>query len=178
MNDYLTYFDQTAFLDNPDWSACYCLFYHDTAGDAEWSGRTREQNRNRIIELILERKHSGYLAYQNGKVVGWCHANAKPNLGRLLARTELNEANEPKIGSIVCFNVSPFLRKKGIARALLDAACAGFKKKGFQVAEAYPRKGKLTNAECYHGPLSIYEAAGFTVHKDLDNCLIMRKTLE
>ena len=34
IDDFLYFFDEIAFTDNPEWSGCYCVFYHHN-GDEE-----------------------------------------------------------------------------------------------------------------------------------------------
>jgi hypothetical protein len=42
---------------------------------------------------------------------------------------------------------------------------------------ANPRKKARTAAEHYHGPLELYLAQGFAVHRELPDCWIVRKPL-
>jgi hypothetical protein len=71
-DDFLRFFDRDAFMDNPDWSGCYCLFYQFN-GD-NWDTATPEQNRATKEDLIRRGEAHGYLAYLDGTPVGWCHA--------------------------------------------------------------------------------------------------------
>ena len=50
LEDYLRFFDQVAFTDNPEWAGCYCLFYHVPEG--EWEARSAAQNREEAAGLI------------------------------------------------------------------------------------------------------------------------------
>jgi GNAT superfamily N-acetyltransferase len=70
--------------------------------------------------------------------------------------------------------VSPMMRRKGIATALLNKACEDAAAEGYSYVEAYPRKGEV-NERSYHGPLSIYKKLGFAVHKELDDMTVVRK---
>ena len=132
-----TFFDRDAFADNPDWSDCYCQFFH-VDDDAVWQARTGEQNRAAAIDLIEARRMHGYLAYLDGRPVGWCHAAPRSELPRIANDPELARGDGAGVGSIVCFLISATARRQGVATALLDAACAGFRHLGFTVAEAYP----------------------------------------
>lgn len=62
--DFLRFFDRDAFMDNPDWSGCYCLFYQFT-GD-NWEAATPEQNRAAKHDLIVRGEAHGCLAYLEG----------------------------------------------------------------------------------------------------------------
>ena len=69
LDDFLHFFDNIAFSDNPEWKGCYCHFYH-FAGDMEqWEKATKEQNRNSTITLIKEKKMKGLLAFVNNEPV-------------------------------------------------------------------------------------------------------------
>jgi len=85
-------------------------------------------------------KMAGYLAYLEDSPVGWCNANDKRNYARLAADKNLGIDPREKVGSIVCFVIGPQYRRRGIAKRLLEEACAGFEKKGYACAEGLPPK--------------------------------------
>jgi ribosomal protein S18 acetylase RimI-like enzyme len=177
LDDFFAFFDRVAFSDNPDWASCYCFYFH-VAGDLEhWGKRTREENRSAAEEFIRTGKMNGYLAYVNGSPVGWCNANSKWRYAKLSADKELADLRDEKAGSIVCFVIAPGFRKRGIARRLLEAACEGFDKNGHDWVEAYPRKNSSSDAQHYHGPLSMYQKAGFEIYKEFPDYFIVRKRL-
>ncbi len=49
-------------------------------------------------------------------------------------------------------------------------------KEGYNFIEAYPTIGEISTRS-YHGPYSIYEKFGFSLHKNLDDIAIVRKHL-
>jgi len=177
VSDFLYFFDHVAFTDNPDWASCYCYYSHIACHAEQWAKRSKEENRDGARQLILTETMKGYLAYIDDSPVGWCNANHKASYPRLLAEKELWEPAREKIGSIVCFIIAPHHRRKGIAHQLADAACSGFKSKGYDCAEAYPRKQASSDAQHYHGPLPLYMKAGFAVHKEFADYFIVRKKL-
>lgn len=176
-DDFIRFFDDAAFTDNKEWAGCYCYFYHYERSDEEFNQRTGESNRLSSINLIQEGKMKGYLAYHNGEPIGWCNANDKINYSRLVSNHEVWDEAGKKICSIVCFVIAPKYRKKGIASQLLKEICSDYADKGYEYVEAYPRKGELTSAQHYHGPLSMYLKAGFFLHKEFANYDIVRKKL-
>ena len=179
IDDFLYFFDNIAFQDNPDWSSCYCHFYHFNGTNEEWMKTTGEENRNASIKLIQSGKMTGYFAYLDNKPVGWCNANLKKNFQKLLLIEEFNTTFEGKLASIVCFIISHLYRRKGVARKLLQHICMDLKQKGYDCIEAYPRKGnKLSDAHQYRGPLLLYESEGFRIYKELENFYIVRKELK
>ena len=60
-DDWLRFFDRDAFMDNPMWADCYCMFYRFSGSNEEWEQRTATDNRNDQSEAI-ERGRS-YFAY-------------------------------------------------------------------------------------------------------------------
>jgi ribosomal protein S18 acetylase RimI-like enzyme len=177
IEDFLNFFDNVAFTDNPDWSGCYCQFYHFPGSIKEWKKTTKEQNRSASEKLILEEKMKGFLAYVNNQPIGWCNVNNKEVYSNIPSEDESEEDTKDKIASIVCFVISPNYRRKGIARLLLQKAIINLKENGFKWLESYPRKGDLSNAHSYHGPVSLYSSEGFFVVKETEDFMVMQKDL-
>jgi ribosomal protein S18 acetylase RimI-like enzyme len=177
IEDFLNFFNNVAFTDNPDWSGCYCQFYHFPGSIKEWKKTTKEQNRNASEKLILEEKMKGFLAYVNNQPIGWCNVNNKEVYSNIPSEDESEEDTKDKIASIVCFVISPNYRRKGIARLLLQKAIINLKENGFKWLESYPRKGDLSNAHSYHGPVSLYSSEGFFVVKETEDFMVMQKDL-
>lgn len=179
LDDYLSFFDHDAFCDNPEWQSCYCAFFHcySRAREEEFEERSSEENRALVSGLIRAGQMHGYLAFAGAKAVGWCHAARRADLPSLRERFDLPDDEAGSIGSIACFVVAKGHRRRGIGRQLLDAACQGFRAMGLACAEAYPHAGRETDAENYHGPLSMYLAAGFQPFLTRENLVVVRKTL-
>jgi GNAT superfamily N-acetyltransferase len=172
LDDYLYFFDHDAFADNPKWAACYCYFPHAPHDLEKWHERTGQQNRAVVSESIRAGRMHGYLAFQGNKVVGWCNA------GPRVSMTILDDDDDSKkIGAIVCFVVAKPHRGKGVARRLLEAACDGFRRQGFEFAEGYPRKDAHDDATSHFGPLNMYLAGGFQPLRETDGSVIVRKSL-
>lgn len=178
IDDFLYFFDNIAFADNPDWGVCYCHFHHFNGKIEEWIKRTGEENRNASKQLILSRKMNGYLAYLENHPVGWCKADLKKNFPMLLQDKELDIPFDGKLGAVVCFIIAYEYRRQGIARKLLQYICSDFKDQDYDCIEAYPRKGnKLSDAHHYHGPLSLFNSEGFLIFKEYKKFYIVRKYL-
>lgn len=172
--EFLDFFEQRAFTDNPKWLSCYCHFPHADHATIAWKQRTAAQNRAATCERIENETMTGWLAYAGGQAIGWCNAGPRRFVEGLF------NAHEPladSIGAITCFVVAPAFRGRRIATALLGAACEGLRERGFAMAEAYPREGGNA-AENHHGPLAMYKAAGFELIKTgADGGLTVRKRL-
>jgi GNAT superfamily N-acetyltransferase len=177
LDEWLAYFDHDAFTDNPDWSGCYCHFFHADCAEKEFDERTPEENRAGSIEMIKTGRLSGYLAYAEGRPVGWCQAAPRSVIPNLADDEELAVDDVAEIGSIVCFVVAEPFRGHGVAGALLQAACEGFRAAGLKVAEAYPSRVAVDAAHNYHGPLALYARSGFTTFRELGDRAIVRREL-
>jgi GNAT superfamily N-acetyltransferase len=176
-DDVLGFFAHDAFADNPEWASCYCMFYHVGGAPSEWEQRTGVENRAAMAARIDAGRMPGLLAYLGGKAAGWCNAAAQPMLGGFSRLEEMAGPADRQVGSIVCFVIAAPHRRHGLARKLLDAACDSFRRQGLIIAEAYPRKESASAAQAYHGPLSLYLGAGFVVHRDAGDFVVVRKSL-
>jgi GNAT superfamily N-acetyltransferase len=170
-DDFLHFFDHVAFADNPDWSDCYCSLYH-------FANRDKAETRREAASQVEENRIHGFLAYDNGRPVGWCNAGNRNSYPALHWVMGLGPEKWEKVGSIVCFVVGSSHRNKGVASHLLNAACKKFSEKGLEWAEAYPVKKAVSAAYSFPGPLSMYLKNGFTAHRDNDWYLVVRKRLE
>ena len=172
LDDYLGFFDTEAFADNPGWAFCYCMFHHAPHHCERWTNRTSEQNREAAIQRITRGELHGYLAYVDGRAVGWCNAGPRALMTTLEAG---KDDPAERIGSIVCFLVAQPYRGQGIARMLLHAAIEGFRRQGMTYAEAYPRKVVATDADRHLGTMEMYHNAGFEpISTNGDGSCVMR----
>jgi ribosomal protein S18 acetylase RimI-like enzyme/uncharacterized protein YndB with AHSA1/START domain len=177
LRDYQSFFDHDAFRDFPGWQSCYCMETHRTQTDEEWAVRTARDNRRDMSAMIADGKVTALLAYAEGKPVGWCNYGETSRLNGVMHRFGLSVAGQQGFGSIACFVIAAPYRGHGVATRLLEAALERLRGRGVKVAEAYPAK-ELESAQAnYRGPLGMYTAAGFTVHRETGRHLIVRKTL-
>ncbi len=173
--DFAAFFAGDAFADNPKWRFCWCQFMHVDHGQVVWRDRTEAQNRAAAAERIASGRMQGWLAYREGRVVGWCNAAPRP-LFEALADEPDPEAD--RIGAIACFVVAKSERRQGVARALLAAACDGFRARGLALAEGIAFENATGEAENHHGPLALYLAAGFAVARRFeDGRVLVRRPL-
>ncbi len=173
-DDFLRFFDRDAFPDNPAWARCYCFFNHAPHDREDWEKRTAEHNRPASAALIDQGGLTGYLAFADGRVVGWCNANLRARYTTLDGDDAIDGA---RTGAIVCFVVAPAFRGKGVATRLLDAVCDGFARQGITMVEAYPRNEAPTQAANYHGPLAMFLKAGFRQVREDGGVVVVRREL-
>jgi ribosomal protein S18 acetylase RimI-like enzyme len=184
--DFLAFFDHEtgpAFADNPEWAKCYCQFYH-TPKAVDFDVRPGEVNRIAMRQRIETGEMEGFLAYDDaGAVVGWLNAQTRNKLPHCFARMRLDptpiQLPDHRVAQVLCFVIHPERRRRGIARTLLDAACAAFTRRGIALVEAYPFKsGDSTDpGDHFHGALPMFLDAGFAIFADTPSMTIVRKTL-
>jgi GNAT superfamily N-acetyltransferase len=177
-DDFVRFFEEIAFADHMEWGReCYCCFFH-AQSEQEWHDRTAEENRDIARAMIRDGSMLGLLAYKGSIPVGWCHyewKNHLPGLKVFFPKVYTEDEND-SLGSIVCFTIAQGYRKQGIASRLLDAACRELAALGCQVAEAYPSLGQ-SDEDNYLGPLAMYLAHGFYLHRETEGQIVVRKKL-
>ena len=183
--DYLRFFDHEhgpAFADNPEWAKCYCHFYEVPKALA-WGSFDGAANRAAMTARIDVGEMEGFLAYAEERVVGWVNAQPYHKLRHACARLNIAEPERDvpahEAAALVCFVVDPAWRRRGVARALLEGALASFAARGIRIADAFPWKSEDSTkpADHYHGSLSMFLAAGFTVLREEENLTVVRKRL-
>ncbi len=176
LEDYLHFFDEVAFCDNPEWAGCYCCFFY-YSDDEYWIGLKKEEVRAIAVQKIKEGSLNGFLSYIDGQPVGWCNADVVTNYERIIEDTSIPQNENLKTGALVCFVVDHRHRGKGVATALVKRICEEFAKEGYDQIEAYPAKGASTEAELYHGPVNMYLDQGFVIANELEDKYVLRKVL-
>lgn len=132
--------------------------------------------RAHAAQLISANIIQGYLAYADGLVVGWCNTNRKDHYRRMLDPVIL-EQSSPNTKSVVCFEIAPSYRHKGIASKLLARVVADAKKEGYAAVEGYAYLKERPETFDFSGPLRLYEKAGFSEIGRKNDLIIMQKKL-
>jgi ribosomal protein S18 acetylase RimI-like enzyme len=89
----------------------------------------------------------------------------------------VNCSGPGEVKAIVCFEIAPEYRGKGIASMLLQRVCEDAKAEGFKYVEAYPVKDGGYMGMAFTGPIHMYEKAGFEVIEQKDQTFVVRKKL-
>ena len=156
INDWLDFFENRAFEDHEEWRGCYCTaFYYPKPEEYANESNKRKEYAKWLIET---KRMCGYMAYENGKVVGWVNSNNRTKFPRLSSISDDKE----KVLSIVCFIVEKEHRGKGIAKTLLNRIVKDAKEKGYSIIEAYPKKGAKSEYGRWNGPFEMYKKSGFS----------------
>lgn len=178
MNDYLDFFDNRAFSDDNPNGPCYCT--SPSMGKeledkmiSEFGNDIKGTIRRYAVDMLKNGKIKGYLAYDNGLSIGWCNA---ANMDSYTAFVP-DFAREIKCGktlSVVCFEIAPEYRGKGIATAFLNRICTDAKDRGYVAVEGY---ANLDIQYDFNGPIQLYEKAGFSQIARQGDQVVMRKIL-
>ena len=181
LEDYLWFFENRAHADNDMWATCYCIDYcSDANADADLQDiRVRRQH---AIDYVNCGIIQGYLAYEDGRPVGWCNANRKADCMECVGWREISSEPHDReeaenVKSVFCFTVDPDKRGRGIAEALLRRVIADGAEEGYTAVEGYPNRGESDMYYSYVGPLKLYEKLGFAIVGQTERGYIVRKEL-
>lgn len=179
--DFVRFFDNTPHNKKYN-TKCYCVGW--CSNEPERVDYSTEGKRRAIAyEYVKGGNLQGYLAYYNGRVVGWCNVNTKADCltcagwRYVMASVPTDESADEKVKSIFCFTIAPRMQRKGIATRLLERVCQDAVQEGFEYVEAYPNRVFTAESEDFVGYIGMYEKLGFTVYKELEDRLVVRKKL-
>ncbi len=124
------------------------------------SNGVKETVRKYAVKMLDENKIQGYLAFDGDVSIGWCNAaDIESYVGFVPEFARANICG--KTISIVCFEIAPSYRGKGIATALLKQVCDDAAHDGYDKVEVYPVIHKKAYDEYdFTGPIRLYEKAG------------------
>lgn len=180
--EYVHFFDTTPHDDNIPEHTCYCECWCSADHRFGTGIPSREERRAMAYEYVNSGKIQGYLAYYGGKIVGWCNANTKTDclncIGWYRFMPQVNELEfdpNEKVKSIYCFLIAPEMKRKGIAKQLLQHVCQDALNDGFDYVEVYPEKDTANELKHFMGFVDMYKNFGFTIHTETEHKLVMRK---
>jgi GNAT superfamily N-acetyltransferase len=165
------------------YSGCWCMYWRVTGGEFEAGCRGKGAgNRARFEALVAAADPPpGVLAYDDGRVVGWCSAGPREDFGRLQRSPNLKPVDDTPVWSVVCFYIDRHHRRQGVSAALLDGAVELACAHGAAAVEGYPVDtggAKAESVSLYTGVPSMFERAGFVeVARRKDRRPVFRLTL-
>lgn len=179
---FLAFFDHEtgrAFADNPEWSGCYCHFFH-AAPALDWETLTPYQNRIAMQSRIEVGEMEGYVARDEaGTLVGWLNAQPRHKLPHCFSHLGCEppaiDVPAHRAAVVLCFVIDSAHRRQGMARALLGFALRDFAERGIEVVDAFPSRDAKSAAAHFRGPRSLFLETGFVPLAEPANA--MRRTL-
>lgn len=151
--------------------------YH-AAGDAG--------NKAAFVELLdTSEVPVGLLAYSDeGDPIGWCAAGPRSRYSRAVKAPTMkghDAAEDFDVWLVPCFLIHHDQRRRGVAKALLEAAVHVATEAGAKAIEGFPLSGSKTrskSADFMTGTESLFAACGFSpLRRPSDNRVIMRREL-
>lgn len=176
--------DALVALFKESYSSCFCRYWHFTGNKNEWLERGAFRPEENEAELAAAVRAGdpgarGLLAFDGDRAVGWLKLTPRasvPKLRSLPVYRNLDLGDEHTTYSIGCLLVHPEHRRRGVARALVEAATAAAGAWGALAVEAYPRRAAhpLSDEEAWQGPEKTFLDAGFTVVHDTPPYPVLR----
>jgi len=183
--DYFDFFENRAFTDDSPYR-CYCQVYQmskeqtqtmlESAKERDPGLVAREVAEQQIADGVLR----GYLAYADGAVIGWCNANDRANYpSEPFYDVPFHSPVKNIEKAVVCFEIAPEYRGKGVATALLNRVIADARNEGYAAVVGFPVVRDERFEWDFHGPVRLYEKAGFVkvAGTDRNGHMTMRKEL-
>lgn len=171
---------------------CWCTHHHTSSYSLPENAQPRTRveravkNRQKKRELVEKGLAHGILVYANGEPVGWCQYGPREELPRtdhtVKYRKLALENGNSKLWRITCFVVDEKYRRRGVARAALNAALEAIRNKGGGLVEAYPvsKTDQGSNYLCT-GTATMFERAGFKTvvpyGEGRTTTVVMRRTI-
>ena len=166
---------------------CWCQWYKIPGSD--WRGIGDAALHDRLAaQLAAPDAGPGLLAYDGDTPVGWCAIEPRANLPRLkqsriiTGGTPNPDLDEPGVWALSCFVVPRAYRRRGVGKALTEAAVDFARANGARIVEGYAIdpvvRGKTPAAELFHGTVSMFLNAGFEeVSRPKDDRAVMQLRL-
>ena len=175
IDDWLRFFDFDGFAGNPDWASCFCLEPHDPAPE-EMPERPWRHIRAMMVDRLRTGGAFGYLAYADGKAVGWVNASSRAAYSAAYRLIDPDGPDPASVIGVSCFVVAPPYRRHGVAGALLDHVLAEAAARGAASVEAYPSKEpENSDGGHFRGPRSMYDARGFQPVEEREHDTVVRR---
>ncbi len=181
-DDYLDFFDNRAFSDGNPNGPCYCTSPNQDEENIKQMVSefkefgVKETLRRYATEMLDKNEIHGYLAYDGKLAVGWCNAaDMDSYAGFVPDFASKNTCG--KTVSIVCFEIAPGYRGKGLASAFIEKVCNDARSNGYVAVEGYAILSDKRNDFDYQGPMRLYQKAGFVEVMREKEQVVMRKML-
>jgi len=175
VDDVMMFFDRDAFAGNPAWASCYCMAHHVPGGELgeAWGDRSWRDNRAELVRMVKSGAITGVLAYEDGRLVGWCNASPRDRYPDYAKADDTDTTT----GVVACFAVAPTHRGHGLARRMLDFALERFGEAGLNAVEAHPATDPKWDGAAYRGTVPLYRDHGFDVVSEDERITVVRRDL-
>jgi len=141
---------------------CWCQAWRGTDAKSISGGSSRPELLR--DQMGGEPPAPGYIAYLGAVPVGWIGVSVRTETPRLMGSRTIPAIDDLPVWSIGCFQISPGYRRRGIAKALLNAVVWAAQAADAPGVEAYPIDPEGQRVEVgagFVGTASMFDAVGF-----------------
>lgn len=139
---------------------CWCMYWRIGAAYRKKAG---EENRLAFKEIVENGPSPGLLAFDGDLAVGWCQLTPRDALPNLNRTWRLRRVDEVPVWSVSCLYVRIGYRRRGVTKALIQAAVKAAKRAAAPALEAYPLDADKSPSATGTGFASAFKQAGFKV---------------
>ena len=171
----LYHYQNAGYKHAPGWRSCYCQFY--MMPPKEYTSSNRDTREAALLAQVADGRMQGYLALDDGTIVGWCLANRLSAFLRI-PRMHAVVDDPDQTAFIGCFVINHAYRNQGLATRLLQHALEDLRAQGFVQVLANPNAGSAKPERMFAGVPSMFEKAGFVsmAHKSYRNLVSLKLT--
>jgi GNAT superfamily N-acetyltransferase len=144
---------------------CWCMWWRVERGGKLWDSVKGEPNRAELKRRVEAGEVNAMMAFDGEQPVGWCTFGPRATFPRAETIKALRHAWDADTWAVVCFYIHPKWRRKGVARALLEAATERAFELGARIVEGYPavpkKPGGIPAVFAWTGVPNMFEAVGY-----------------
>lgn len=141
-------------------NGCWCMYCRIGAA---YRKQPAAKNKAAFREVVKSGPPPGLLAFDGDRAVGWCQLTPRDELPALDRSWRLKRVDALPVWALSCFYVRIGYRRKGVTKALIDAAVKAAKRAKAPALEAYPFDSALSPSASSTGYASTFARAGFKV---------------
>ena len=141
-------------------NGCWCMYWRI---GSEYHKRPRQENKADFCALVESGPPPGLLALDGDLAVGWCQLTPRSALPWLNHWPKFAPVDDLPVWSLSCFYIRRGYRRRGVTRALIQAAIEVARQAGAPALEAYPIDSRLSPSAGFTGYVSTFERAGFKI---------------
>lgn len=141
---------------------CWCMLWRLRKRD--FDAMKGAANRDAMRAVVEAGPPPGVLAYADGQCVGWVSVAPRAAFPRLDTSRVMQPVDDTPVWSVSCFLIAKNHRRRGVAVALLEAACTFAGDHGAAVVEGYPvapGKDGYPDTYAWTGLDAVFRRAGF-----------------
>lgn len=144
-------------------AGCWCTWWRLRRSD--WNRGKGERNKERMRRIVEDGPPPGLIVYSSRTPIGWIAIGPRETYAALANSRVLKQVDERPVWSVTCFFVRKDHRRRGVTRALLEAAVQFAGKHGATIVEGYPvvpKKKDVPAVFAFTGLESAFRATGFS----------------